>query len=87
VSEVKKCMHIVFIDTLGKERDALVTAVHGPADKNPSVNLVCVNTDDTQYDSYGNKTERASSVGHQSNQWAHGNMWRFADEPRVQKTA
>jgi hypothetical protein len=85
--EVKKGMHVVFIDTLARDRAALVTAVHGPADKNPSINCVFVNDDDKQYDSYGNKTERATSVSHQSAQWAHGNMWRFADEERVKKTA
>ena len=80
-------MHVVYVDTLGKDRDALVTAVHGPADKSPSINLVVVNDDDAQTDSYGNKTERSSSVSHQSNQWARGNHWRFVDEARVTKSA
>jgi hypothetical protein len=81
--EVVKGMAVVFIDTKGRERAALVTAVHGPADKHPSINLVAINMDPDQTDTYGQKTERSSSVCHQSAQWAHGNMWRFADEDRT----
>lgn len=87
MSEVKKGMHVIYVDTVGKDRDALVTAVHGPADKNPSINCVIVNDDDAQTDTYGNKTERWSSVSHQSAQWAHGNHWRFASETRATKSA
>jgi hypothetical protein len=85
MSELKKGGHVIFVDTLGKDRQALVTAIHGPADANPSINIVIVNDDDAQSDSYGNKIERFSSVVHQSAQYAHGNYWRFADEVHISK--
>lgn len=68
--------HVIYIDTLGRERPALVTNMFGPLESNPSINVVFVNIDEDQTDSYGRKTERASSVVHHSHQYAHGNKWK-----------
>ena len=85
--KVKKGMNVIYVDTLGKDRPALVTTIHGPADKNPGINCVIVNDDDKQTDTYGNKIERATSVSHQSAQWAHGNYWYFVDEAKMPRTS
>lgn len=74
--------HVIYIDTTGKERPALITNVFGPADQRPAVNVVFVNDDENQTDNYGRKTERASSVVHQSWQYAFGNKWRHVNEKR-----
>jgi hypothetical protein len=67
---------VTYIDTLGRERPALVTNMFGPLESNPSINVVFVNDDENQTDSYGRKIERASSVVHHSYQYAHGNKWK-----------
>jgi hypothetical protein len=85
--KVVKGISVVYIDQTGRERNALVTNTFGPPEKFPAINVVVVNDDDAQSDSYGNKIERFTSVSHQSAQWAHGNMWRFVDEERAQRTA
>lgn len=72
--------HVIYIDTLGRERPALVTNMFGPLESNPSINVVFVNLDEDQTDSYGRKTERASSVVHHSYQYAHGNKWKPVSE-------
>jgi hypothetical protein len=87
MSEVVRGISVVYIDSTGHQRPALVTNVFGPPDKFPSINVVVVNQEETQTDSYGSKIERFTSVSHQSAQWAHGNMWRFVDEARIVKTA
>lgn len=66
---------VTYVDTVRKERPALVTAVHGSGDT-PSINVVFVNNDETQRDDYGRKIERASSVSHQSSQQAPGRYWK-----------
>lgn len=71
---------VIYIDTLGRERPALVTNMFGPLESNPSINVVYVNLDEDQTDSYGRKTERASSVVHHSHQYAHGNKWKPVGE-------
>lgn len=73
--------HVVFVDSLGKERQALVTNVFGPynpeADEFPCINVVFVNDDANQTDTYGRKLERLSSVVHVTRQYAHGNYWKL----------
>lgn len=71
---------VVYIDTFGNERPALVTNMFGPLESNPSINVVFVNDDEAQTDSYGRKIERASSVVHHSYQYAHGNKWKPVGE-------
>jgi len=67
---------IAFVDPIGKTRDALVTAVWGKSEDLPAINVVIINGDENQTDSYGRKLERYTSVVHQSKQSAHGNYWK-----------
>lgn len=71
---------VIYIDTFGRERPALVTNMFGPLEGNPSINVAFVNLDEDQTDSYGRKIERAASVVHHSSQHAHGNKWRPVSE-------
>lgn len=68
--------HVIYVDSLSKRRPALVTSVHsgmnGLAD---GVNVVIVNDDEAQTDTYGRKIERFTSVPHQSGQPAAGYYW------------
>lgn len=69
--------HVVFVDPVGVEHDALVTANWGAADDpTPSLNVVYVDGDETKTDSYGRQIARSTSVVHQSKQAAHGMYWR-----------
>jgi len=60
-----------YVDPTGKPRQALITNVFG--DK--CCNVVFVNEDTAQSDSYGRKLERATSVMRKDVQQAHGNYW------------
>jgi hypothetical protein len=71
---------VVYIDSLGRERPALVTNCFGPLESKPSINLVVVNLDEDQTDTYGRKIERYTSVVHHSHQYAHGNKWKPVGE-------
>lgn len=71
---------VIYIDSLGRERPALVTNLFGPLESNPSINVVVVNLDDDQTDTYGRKIERFTSVVHHSYQYAHGNKWKPISE-------
>jgi ureidoglycolate hydrolase len=71
---------VVYVDSLGRERPALVTNCFGPLESNPSINVVVVNDDENQTDTYGRKIERFTSVVHQSSQYAHGNYWKPISE-------
>lgn len=70
---------VVYVDPLGKDRPALVTAVwageYGSTNP-PGVNLVFIADDPARDDGYGRQLERATSVIHKSVQPAHGNFWR-----------
>ena len=80
VAEIKVGSPVVYIDSLGRERPALVTNMFGPLESNPSINLVVVNLDEDQTDTYGRKIERFTSVVHHSYQYAHGNKWKPVSE-------
>lgn len=69
--------HVTWYDEYGKPHDALVTNVHGPGNT-PSINVVVVNLDVGQTDSYGQKIQRETSVPHKVNQSAHGRYWLAA---------
>ena len=66
---------VTWIDQRGKARDALVTAIHGEPGGRPSINIAVVAEDSKQWDSYGHKIQRESSVVHKDEQSAHGNYW------------
>lgn len=72
--------HVTYVDPRGKHRPAIVTNVFAQTTKElggprPSLNVVFANEDEDQTDSYGRKIERATSVPHQEQQFAHGNYW------------
>lgn len=71
--------HVIYVDELGREHDALVTSVFQSIGKEPGVNLVYVSDDANATDQYGRQlAERATSVVHESAQPAHGRKWRAA---------
>lgn len=86
---------VVFVDLVAHPRPCLVTAVwwrrtygegrppEGEIDQSfrPGINGVLVSDDPAREDSYGRQIERVTSIAHQSNQPAHGNYWRRADDP------
>jgi hypothetical protein len=76
VSEVKLGGHVVFVDPRGRARDAIATAIWGKPEELPAINVVIVNLDEGQTDTYGQKIERHTSVVHERNQSAHGNFWK-----------
>jgi hypothetical protein len=71
---------VTYVDSTGHARPALVTNCFGPLESKPSINVVVVNDDDNQTDTYGRKIERFTSVVHQDNQYAHGNYWKPISE-------
>lgn len=77
LKEPKAGQHVVWRDEYGKPHDALITAVHGTGET-PSINVVVVNLDDGQTDTYGQKIQRETSVPHRVNQSAHGRWWAVA---------
>lgn len=66
--------HVIYVDPTGGHRPSVLTNVFGSGDT-PSVNVVFVNDDENQTDTYGRKIERATSVPHREQQKAHGNYW------------
>jgi hypothetical protein len=66
--------HVTWHDPYGKPHDALVTAVWGQGET-PSINVVVVNLEEGQTDTYGQKIARETSVVHKSQQAAHGRFW------------
>jgi hypothetical protein len=88
-SEVKNAMPsptfgigspVTYVDSVGHARPAIVTNCFGPLESNPSINIVVVNRDENQTDTYGRKIERFTSVVHERNQFAHGNYWKPVSE-------
>lgn len=67
---------VIYVDSVGKEHDALLTAVWGDPEGTPSVNLVYVTEDVDRCDTYGRQILRDTSVVHVSNQVAHGRYWK-----------
>lgn len=68
--------HVRFVDEDHQEHNALVTAVHGNPNDNPTINLLYVSSDESQYDQYGRQIIRKSSVPHQSRTTANGYLWK-----------
>ena len=67
---------VIFVDAVGRDQNALVTAVWGQN----CVNVVMVSLDEKATDNYGRQIERSTSVLHGSVMPAHGMYWRWADE-------
>ncbi len=81
MAELKHGDYVIYGDTLGHEHDALVTNVWpgflgATAEDEPGCNLVYVEKDEAQTDSWGRKISRVGSCVHKSKQPAHGNYWR-----------
>ena len=74
-----------YVDEVGVEHDALITARHDgkvgePIDPRYSVNLLYVSDDVDERDQYGRQIKRASSVqGEASGVTANGRFWRPAE--------
>lgn len=69
---------VVYCDSKGVDRDALVTAVWSDT----CVNVVFVSGDESKGDTYGRQIERETSVTHATvTGQAHGRYWRFDTEP------
>ncbi len=89
---------VIFTDSIGEDRNALVTAVFGEVTHNPKqteddvrvgpftmpcLNAVWVSKDEAKQDPYGRQIERdQTSIVHASYQPAHGNYWRWPGEPK-----
>ena len=73
---------VIYVDRVGREYKALVTAVWGEwkADPPPSLNVVFVSNDPEKDDPYGRQIERETSIVHVSQQGAPGFMYRYLDE-------
>jgi len=80
---------VVYVDTHGVRRHALVTTWHCTSDRaawlatgagETCCNLVWVSSDPKRTDSYGQQLIRESSVVHQGSQPAHGSYWLWPDE-------
>lgn len=70
--DLKVGKEVVFVDSVGKQFPALITAIHGRPEDVPCVNVVFISGDETRQDSYGRQVERSTSVVHRSKQPAHG---------------
>ena len=73
--------HVIFVDPVAEEHDAIVIAVWGAGqpgtnDVAPALNVMYADPDETKTDSYGRQIARSTSVVHKSNQAAHGMFWR-----------
>ena len=67
---------VVYIDTLRKKHEALVTAEHGST----CINLVYVSNDKMKHDTYGRQIERECSCVHLSGNEAKANCWSYPEE-------
>lgn len=86
---------VIFTDSVGEDRNALVTAVFGEATHNPGpddperwdmpcLNAVWVAKDESKQDPYGRQIERdQTSIVHVTWQPAHGNYWRWPGEEKT----
>jgi hypothetical protein len=75
---------VVYHDERGVPHKALLTAVWGQRETSaslPCVNLVLVSGNPDQHDDYGRQIVRKSSCCHKGLVSAHGNYWRFEQEP------
>jgi hypothetical protein len=68
--------HVIYIDPVGKEHKALVTANWGKDTPMKSLNIVYVSDNEAETDSYGRQIKHDTSVVHESAQPAHGRKWR-----------
>jgi hypothetical protein len=77
---------IIFTDSYGDDRNALVIAVFGDVHAGgemPCLNAVWVSKDASKKDNGGRQIERdQTSIVHVTHQSAHGNYWRWPGEEK-----
>lgn len=74
---------VVFVDALGAQHNALVTAIWGDPEKVPCINVVFVGAEEL-VDNYGRQIKRNTSLVHKSQQPAHGNYYMMpGDTPNA----
>lgn len=72
---------VVFVDPVGKQFPALVTAIWGKPEDLPLVNAVYCSGDENRQDSYGRQIERSTSVSYKDKVGGvHGFYWMFPGE-------
>lgn len=77
--------HVIFVDSLGRPHDALITGMgdpkwHAEMNREPWVNLIIISDDENRSDSYGRQTERFTSVSYKAGTQAHGQYWMYPGE-------
>ena len=81
--------HVVYVDPVAGQHQAMVTAVWGDPKDCPLINVVYVDPDVSRTDSYGRQISRSTSLCHRSNSNVHGNYYMMPDDtpnPVVQPT-
>jgi hypothetical protein len=72
---------VIYVDPIGVEHDALITANWGAKEYDETktlttaINVVYVSGDEKRTDQYGRQTLHETSVTHQSSTSAHGRYW------------
>lgn len=71
---------VIYVNTHGARRNALVTKVWNSTGNLPGCNVVFVVDSEDKTDGYGRQIERATSVVHKSVMPAPGNFWAWPSE-------
>lgn len=85
-TELKTGTHVIYVDPVARQHDAIVTAVWGPT----CINIVFASNDENKTDSYGRQIERQTSLSHRSVTPAHGQYFMMPGDtpnPVVQPLA
>lgn len=72
--------HVVYVDPVGGQHQAFVTAIWGNPKDAPLINLVYANPDENSTDSYGRQIQRQTSLHHGSAYAVHGQYYMMRDE-------
>lgn len=79
--------HIIYVDRVGRQQNALVTAVWGQYedgrfvdDRGPTINLLFISLNEAKRDDFGRQMERETSVAHKTNSTAPGFFWALPGE-------
>ena len=67
--------NVIFIDSIRKEHNALVTAIHGDPENKPAINLVYVSDDTNEQDPYGRQLKRETSMVNIAHNSAKAHCW------------
>lgn len=69
---------VIYTDSRGVDRDALVTAVWSDT----CINVVYVSGDESERDNYGRQIKRETSVSYASVNQVHGRNYRLVGQPK-----